>query len=96
VVQKTPGTEPNDKALRQLIALCADPDNPVRVITVEPQYSTSNAGNELIKILQHKKVPDPRLVEIDPLETCPAEALTADWYEAKMRANLAALAGVMK
>jgi ABC-type Zn uptake system ZnuABC Zn-binding protein ZnuA len=96
VVQKNPGTEPSDKALKQLIALCADEQHPVRIITVEPQYSTSNSGHELIKILQHKKVPDPKLVEIDPLETCPADALTADWYEQRMRANLEALAREMR
>lgn len=96
VVQKTPGTEPNDKVLKELIGLCADEQNPVRIITVEPQYSTSNSGTELIKILKHKNVPDPRLVEIDPLETCPAEALNPGWYETKMRANLEALAREMK
>jgi len=96
VVQKKPGTEPNDKALKKLIALCADERNPVRIITVEPQYSSSNSSRELIKILQHKKVPDPKLVEIDPLETCPSDALTPQWYEVRMRENLEALAREMK
>jgi ABC-type Zn uptake system ZnuABC Zn-binding protein ZnuA len=96
VVEKTPGTEPNDKQLKELIALCADKDHPVRLITVEPQYSTSNSGTELIKILEHKKVPDPVLVEFDTLETVVPDKLNADWYEHKMRENLNALAEKMK
>jgi hypothetical protein len=46
--------------------------------------------------LRHQKVPDPVLVEFDPLETVVPEQLTADWYEARMRANLEALAKAMK
>lgn len=96
VVQKNPGTEPNDKNLKELINLCADDKNPVRVITVEPQYGTSRSAEQVIKELQHKKVPDPVLVEFDPLETVVPEQLTADWYETRMRANLEALAKAMK
>jgi ABC-type Zn uptake system ZnuABC Zn-binding protein ZnuA len=96
VVEKVPGTEPNDKQLKELIALCADKDHPIRLITVEPQYSISNSGTELIKMLEHKKVPDPVLVEFDTLETVVPDQLTADWYENKMRANLKALAEKMK
>ncbi len=96
VVQKDPGSEPTDKALKQLVALCADETHPVRIITVEPQYSNSNSASELIKVLLHKKVKDPVLVEIDPLETGTLEQLNAGWYEAKMRANLDALAKAMR
>lgn len=96
VVEKTPGTEPSGKELEELIALCADPDNPIRLITVEPQYGNSNSGTELIKNLIHKKVPDPVLVEIDTLETVVPAELNAEWYENKMRANLKALAEKMK
>jgi zinc transport system substrate-binding protein len=96
VVEKKPGTEPNDKQLRTLIALCADPKDPVRIITVEPQYSTTNSGSELIKELVHQKVPDPVLVEFNTLETVTPEQLNAGWYEEQMRANLQALAKAMK
>jgi zinc transport system substrate-binding protein len=96
VVEKNPGTEPNDQELKKLIALCADEDHPIRLITVEPQYGTSNSGEELIKTLKHKKVPDPVLVEIDTLETVVPDQLNAGWYEAKMLANLKALAEKMK
>jgi zinc transport system substrate-binding protein len=96
VVEKTAGSEPTDAQLKELIALCANPAAPVRIVCTEPQYSTSNAGRELIKILEHKNVPDPVLVELDPLETVLPDQLTPDWYETKMRANLEALARAMK
>ena len=96
VVQKNPGTEPNDKNLKDLINLCADDKNPVRVITVEPQYGSSRSADQVIKELRHKNVPDPVLVEFDPLETVVPEQLTAEWYEAQMLANLKALAKAMK
>jgi ABC-type Zn uptake system ZnuABC Zn-binding protein ZnuA len=96
VVEKTPGSEPNQKELRTLIALCEDSKAPVRIVCVEPQYSTSNAGSELVKILAKNKVPDPRLVELDPLETVVPDQLKPDWYETKMRANLEALARDMR
>jgi ABC-type Zn uptake system ZnuABC Zn-binding protein ZnuA len=96
VVEKTPGTEPNEKQLRELIALCADKEHPVRLIAVEPQYVYSNAGGELVKMLAQKGVPDPALVDFDTLETALQGQLNADWYETKMRANLANLAEKMK
>lgn len=96
VVQKNPGTEPNGAELTKLIALCADEKNPVRIITVEPQYGTSSAADQVLKSLRHKKVPDPALVEFNPLETVLSSELTPDWYETRMRANLEALAKAMK
>jgi ABC-type Zn uptake system ZnuABC Zn-binding protein ZnuA len=96
VVQKNPGSEPNDQQLKKLIAICSNPENPVRVICTEPQYSNSNAGTELVKTLQHKGVADAVLVELDPLETVAPEQLNAEWYETKMRANIAAIAGHLK
>lgn len=95
VVQKTPGTEPNDKHLKRLIALCSG-DPPVRVVCAEPQYANSPAGRELVKTLQHRGVKDAELVELDPLETAAADQLNAGWYEARMRANLDALAKAMR
>jgi ABC-type Zn uptake system ZnuABC Zn-binding protein ZnuA len=96
VVQKNPGSEPSDSQLKKLIALCSNAENPVRVICAEPQYSNSNAGTELVKILKQKGVPDPVLVELDTLETVPPDQLNAGWYESKLRANLTALAEKMK
>jgi ABC-type Zn uptake system ZnuABC Zn-binding protein ZnuA len=96
VVENVPGSEPSDPHFKELIALCADDRSPVRVITVEPQYGNSSAGGELIKILKRHNVPDPVLVEIDPLETVPPDQLKPEWYEAKMRANLEALSRALK
>jgi ABC-type Zn uptake system ZnuABC Zn-binding protein ZnuA len=96
VVQKNPGSEPNGKDLAELIGLCADAKNPVRVITVEPQYSTSSSANEVVKELRHRNVPDPVLVEFDPLETVTPGELTPEWYVSRMRANIEALARAMK
>ena len=96
VVQKNPGVEPSDKQLKKLIALCADEKRPVRVISVEPQYSNSHSGHELVKELQRRGVPEPVLVEIDTLETAPLHDLTPDWYERRMRANLEALAKALR
>ncbi len=96
VVQKNPGVEPNDKQLKKLIGLCADGKRPVRVISVEPQYSNSHSGHELVKELQRRGVPEPVLVEIDTLETAPLQDLTLDWYERRMRANLEALAQALR
>ena len=95
VVEKTPGLEPNDEQLKKLIHLCKE-DPPIRIITVEPQYSNSNAGTQLIKDLTHAGVPNPVLVEFDTLETVVPEQLNPDWYEVKMRENLKALAEKMK
>ncbi len=95
VVQKKPGVEPNTTELSKLIGLCQEKQ--VRLIAIEPQYSAHTSADAVLKELQRKNaVPDPAVVQIDPLETAEAGALTADWYERKMRANLAALAEAMK
>ena len=91
-----PGQEPDDKQYKKLIRICTDETKPTRVIAVEPQYSTSGAGETLRKELVAKGVADPVLVEIDPLETVKPDDLTPDWYEIKMRANLDALANALK
>ena len=96
VLTKNPGHEPDEKAMKKLIRLCADDQNPIRVIAVEPQYSTSTSGETLRKELVNKGVKDPVLVEIDPLETVRPDELTPDWYEKKMRANLDALAKALQ
>jgi ABC-type Zn uptake system ZnuABC Zn-binding protein ZnuA len=96
VVQKKPGMEPNPKEFTELLGLCADKTNPIRVITVEPQYGTSSAAKQITVELLNKGVPDPQLVEFDPLETVVPDDLTPQWYELKMRANLEALAKAMK
>jgi ABC-type Zn uptake system ZnuABC Zn-binding protein ZnuA len=80
--------------MKKLIDKCSKEN--VRLIAVEPQYSTSNAGEALRKELANKGVTGVELVELDPLETVKPDELTKDWYERKMRANLDALAEKMK
>lgn len=95
VVQKTPGQEPNDDELRKLQQLCTGSPK-VRLIAVEPQYSTVTSAETVLSNLRRNGVADAAMVEIDPLETCRADELNPGWYEKKMRENLDALAKAMK
>jgi zinc transport system substrate-binding protein len=95
VVQKKPGVEPNNDELKALVAACRE--KKVRLIAVEPQYTANTSARAVLaELTRAGAVPDPALVEIDPLETAEPGALTTDWYERKMRANLDALAKAMK
>jgi ABC-type Zn uptake system ZnuABC Zn-binding protein ZnuA len=95
VIQKKPGIEPNSTEMSQLIKVCQE--KKVRLIAVEPQYATNTSADAILRELRRAKVTtDPAVVQIDPLETADPGAITADWYERKMRANLAALAEAMK
>ncbi|HJZ55287.1 MAG TPA: metal ABC transporter substrate-binding protein, partial [Gemmataceae bacterium] len=94
VVQKKPGVEPSAGEVKQLIALCEK--EKVRLIAVEPQYTSSTSARTILDQLREKQIPDPQLVEIDPLETVIPDDLSPDWYERKMRSNLEALAMAMK
>src|SRR5262249_20893093 len=67
VVQKKPGVEPSAGEVKQLIALCEK--EKVRLIAVEPQYTSSTSARTILDQLREKQIPDPQLVEIDPLET---------------------------
>jgi zinc transport system substrate-binding protein len=94
VIQKTAGKEPTAKELDALVKVCLD--KKVRVIAVEPQYTTQTAANRLKEELELKGVKDVALVEIDPLETANESELNAGWYEARMRTNIDALAKALK
>jgi ABC-type Zn uptake system ZnuABC Zn-binding protein ZnuA len=94
VVEKRPGVEPTDEEIRELIATCKDKQ--ARLIAVEPQYSSNTSARTIRDRLAKEGIPDPDLVEIDPLETVTADDLTPDWYERKMRQNLDALSQKMK
>jgi zinc transport system substrate-binding protein len=96
VLTKSPGQEPDPTEMGKLIKTCTHPRLPVRVIATEPQYSTSNSGEQLRKELVAKGVADPVLVEFDPLETIRPDEFTLDWYEKKMRENIDRLAEKMK
>ncbi len=92
VVQTTPGKEPTDKELKELIEACKK--EKVRVIAAEPQFSTRGAVKTLTDELTRAGIANPVVIELDPLETATRDELKPDWYEAKMRANIAAAAKV--
>ena len=94
VIQKTPGAEPNGKLLAQLVKSCLD--KKVRIIAVEPQYSSQGSAKRVLDELKNGGIADAELVEIDPLETAQESDLSRDWYEKKMRANFEALAKALK
>ncbi len=94
VIMTTPGREPTSKELAALVDSCVR--NKVRVIAIEPQYAGGGIARRIVEELARKGVADAAVVEIDPLETARESDLTPGWYEAKMRANLAALAGALK
>lgn len=86
------GAEPDTGRFKDLVDRCVR--DKVRVIAAEPQYRNTTA-NALINELKAKGVPDPALVEVDPIETATGE-LTPDYYERKMRANFENLAKAMR
>jgi zinc transport system substrate-binding protein len=92
VLQSTPGKEPSSTELKRVIQTCKKEN--VRVIAAEPQSSTQGAVRTLVESLKQEGIPNPIVIELDPLETAPHADLTPDWYEKKMRANLDALAKV--
>ena len=94
VIEKTPGTEPSAKDLQNLVAECLE--HKVRVIAVEPQYSAKSSAKRLVDELKARGVADAELVELDPMETADPAKLNAEFYEATMRANLEALAKVLR
>ena len=94
VVQVVPGTDPTANELNELVKVCVE--HKVRVIAVEPQYTTRTSAQRLREELAGKGVADVKLVPIDPLETAPDAALTPAWYEDTMRTNLRELAAALR
>ena len=93
-IQTVPGQEPTPKKLDEIVKTCLD--QKVRVIAVEPQFSAQSSAKRIRDELTRRGLADVVMVELDPLETCPAGELSGDWYAAKMRANVVALAGALK
>jgi hypothetical protein len=60
------------------------------VIGVEPQYS-DRAARQLQSALA-RDLPDLAVIELDPIETGPANRLSPDYYLKRMRANIDNLA----
>jgi multidrug efflux pump subunit AcrB len=74
-----------------LVVALNSPDNSRDTLYLS-NYATQNVVDEL----KRGGVPDVVLVEIDPLETAVEADLNPGWYEAKMRANIDALANALK
>lgn len=87
-IQKTAGKEPTKQQMDELVKKCVE--EKVRVIAAEPQTSKLGGVKALEEALRKEGL-DPVVIELDNLETATAEELTPGWYEAKMRANIAAL-----
>ncbi len=94
VIQTTPGQEPTPKELKQLLERCEKKG--IRVIAIEPQYGAGTSAKAVAEALKTKGLADVRTIVIDPLETAVESEFNADWYEAKMRANLDTLAKALK
>jgi zinc transport system substrate-binding protein len=94
VIEDVPGHAPTPKQLEAIVKACVD--SKTRVIAVEPQYSAKSAAEQIVAELKRRGVEDPVVITLDPMETATAAEMNAGWYETKMRANLAALAGALK
>jgi ABC-type Zn uptake system ZnuABC Zn-binding protein ZnuA len=94
-IEVNPGHEPTPAKLNEIIKMCQDPNKPVRVIAVEPQFPSRTSANAIKNALLGKKI-DAQFAEIDPLETCAEADLSPDLYEKVMRNNLDELARVLK
>lgn len=92
-IQKAAGKEPTQKQLDDLLAKCKKEN--VRVIASEPQFSKLGGVKTLAEELKRVGV-TPTVIELDNLEAATADALKPDWYEVKMRANIAALKDAFK
>lgn len=93
VIELTPGQEPSRKELDALIEACTK--NKVRVIAVEPQYSSAGGAKAIERELRNRGL-DPVVIDIDPLETATKDELSPGLYVKTMRANLKALAEALK
>jgi zinc transport system substrate-binding protein len=87
-IQPRPGIEADSAKMTSLAKLMKEKD--VRVIATEPQYPHNLA--EILKANLAKQKVEVKLVEIDPLETAPADELDAGYYVKKMRHNITNLA----
>jgi ABC-type Zn uptake system ZnuABC Zn-binding protein ZnuA len=93
-LQPKAGEDPDAARMKKLIEACQREN--VRVICVEPNMMDHKAVQTLLDELRAKGIADAEVVEIDIMEAVPKSALSADFYEHKMRQNIATLAKVLK
>jgi ABC-type Zn uptake system ZnuABC Zn-binding protein ZnuA len=95
VIEVQPGKEPTTDNLKEIVKKCQRQN--VRVIAVEPQFPRNTSARVIRDELRSAQPPvDAEFAEVDPLETCNPDELSADLYEQKMRANLANLTKVLR
>jgi zinc transport system substrate-binding protein len=92
-IQKSAGREPSKKQLDELVEKCKKEG--VKVIASEPQFSKLGGVKALADELKRLGMAA-TVIELDNLESATAADLKPDWYETKMRANIAALKDVFK
>lgn len=95
-IEVTPGVEPNDAKLKEIIKECQK--HSVRVIAVEPQFPKNSSATAIANALRGSKENpiDAVFAEVDPLETSDERDLSPDLYEKTMRQNLQELAKVLR
>jgi zinc transport system substrate-binding protein len=95
VIELQPGKEPTTDNLKEIVKKCQRQN--VRVIAVEPQFPRNTAARVIRDELRQAQPPiEAEFAEVDPLETCNPDELSADLYERKMRENLANLTKVIR
>lgn len=95
VIELQPGKEPTADDLKEILKKCQR--QRVRVIAVEPQFPRNTSARVIRDELRSAEpAVEAEFAEVDPLETCNADELTADLYERTMRKNLANLMKVLK
>ena len=94
-IEVNPGVEPSKNTLDEIIRKSTNPNAPVRVIAVEPQYPTRSSARAVRDALRGKGI-EAEFAEVDPLETCDERDLSPDLYEKVMRQNLRELARVLR
>jgi zinc transport system substrate-binding protein len=95
-IEIDPGKEPTDDKLNEIIKECQKKN--VRVIAVEPQFSSNTSARAIrdaLRGLKDKPI-DAVFAEIDPLETSDERDLSPDLYEKTIRQNLAELAKALR
>jgi zinc transport system substrate-binding protein len=97
-IEVNPGQEPSEKKLKEIIKKCTNPNAPVRVIAVEPQFPTRSSAAKVRDALRGLpgQAVEAEFAEVDPLETCDEADLSADLYEKVMNKNLTELARVLR
>lgn len=92
-IEATPGQEPDSQKLKEIIRISKSKE--VRVIAVEPQYSSDTSARVILRSLRNEGI-DADFVIVDTLETARPDELTESYYEERMRQNLRNLATKLK